>query len=57
MHTGSQASPGLVRCLQFNMLALAFSLTHVIAEYALITTLAGSDALGPPWYLALPGAA
>jgi hypothetical protein len=57
MHTRPQEAPGLARCLQLNILALAFSLTHVIADYALITTLAGSDALGAPWYLALAAAA
>ena len=46
----------LTRCLQLSALALAFSLMHVIADYAILTAQAGGDALALPWYLALAGA-
>jgi hypothetical protein len=55
--TASEYGSALTRCLQLNALALAFSLTHVIGDYAILTARAGGDALAIPWYLALAGAA
>ncbi len=51
----SEGTSALTRCLQLNALALAFSLTHVIGDYAILTAQAGGDALALPWYLALAG--
>lgn len=57
MATASRRNATLTRCLQLNALAMAFSLAHVIADYAILTAQAGGDALALPWYLALAGAA
>lgn len=56
MTTESGSTLPLTRCLQLSALALAFSLTHVIGDYAILTAQAGGDALALPWYLALAGA-
>lgn len=45
------------RFLSLNAIALGFSLTHVMADYVIITAQMGTDALGAPWYLALAGVA
>ncbi len=57
MATESDRSTALTRCLRLNALALAFSLAHVIADYAILSAQAGGDALALPWYLVLAGAA
>jgi hypothetical protein len=56
MDITAERSVLLARCLRLNALALAFSLAHVIGDYAILTASAGGDALTLPWYLALAGA-
>lgn len=56
MVTDQRPTSPLTRCLQLNALALAFSLTHVIGDYAILTAQMGGDALALPWYLVLAGA-
>ena len=56
MATSNGLTTPVRRCLQLSALALAFSLTHVIADYAILSGGAGGDALAIPWYLAMAGA-
>ncbi|HET8626060.1 MAG TPA: hypothetical protein VFL91_01495 [Thermomicrobiales bacterium] len=53
METESERAPLLARCLRLNALALAFSLTHVIADYGLVGAAPQAALAG---YLAIAGA-
>ena len=54
--TTTGRTPLLTRCLQLNALALAFSLTHVIVDYALVSRAPGTGVWVLAGYLALTGA-
>jgi hypothetical protein len=55
MEPGAADTPQLARALQLNVLALAFSLAHTVADYGVIFARTDFDTWGGAAYLGVAG--